>query len=405
MTMFSVGHARWLAAVCLIAIPLGGCGLSQGSTGSPSNRPSASDCAKVERTAVPNDRPLTALVVDNTASAAAGGLPPRVLEELAEAQQRGNRLALIPVEGIGKPAAVVRTIALEPHPGSDSPAARKARPIVLACVADWSRADQMRPSAPGSAILDAVATAVRQKPERVVVVSDGFDNAGPLVVDQSRLDGSPAAVADELAATDTLAPEFAGVAILWTNVGEAAQPVPQSTRNDLVRLWTAVLEKAGATVTFDPRTGQRADAPADLPLDPLFSAEVRTVHVQCGVREEIPAELLFAGEQADMDPGSRQLLAHIAAGLSGDSASYAVVDGHTAAYGPEAGRQPFSLQRATSVAAALVELGADRSHIEVHGYGSARPREDEFPGGVHSDSAAARNRRVEITVGPKGCGR
>ncbi|WP_330232127.1 OmpA family protein [Nocardia sp. NBC_00508] len=400
--MFSVGRARRLAAaVCVIAIPIGGCASSHGSVGSPSGQPSSADCAKAERTTLPGDRPLTVLVVDNTASAVVGDLPPRARQELEDAQKRGNRLALVPVEGIGKPSAVVRTIALEPYPGVDSPAAKKARPVVLACVAHWAREERMRPSAPGSGILDAVATAARQKPERVVIVSDGFNNATPLLVDQSRLDRAPAVVADELATADALAAELAGTPILWTNLGETAQPVPQSARNDLLRLWTAVLEKAGATVEFDSQTGQRRDPHAGLPNDPLFAVEITSSRVGCAVREEIPSELLFAGDRADVHPGSRQLLAPIAARLA--AGSYALVEGHTAAYGPEAGRQPFSAQRATSVAEVLVELGADRSRIAVVGHGSTRPRVDEFFGGVHSESAAARNRRVEITMGAKEC--
>ncbi|WP_454198137.1 OmpA family protein [Nocardia sp. Marseille-Q1738] len=341
--------------------------------------------------------------MDNTASAAVGDLPPRVRQELLDAQKRGNRLALVSVEGIGKPSTVVRTIALEPYRGVDSVAADKARPVVLACVAIWAREERMRPSAPGSAILDALATAARQKPERVVVVSDGFDNAAPLLIDQSRLDRSPGAVADDLATADALAAELAGVPILWTNLGETTQPVPQSTRNDLLRLWTAVLEKAGAKVEFDAQTGHRRDPHADLPNDPAFAVEMTSSRVECGVREEIPAELLFAGDGADVHPGSRYLLAPIAARLAAGSSSYALVEGHTAAYGPEAGRQPFSEQRANAVAEALAQLGADRSHIKVLGHGSTRPRVDEFSGGGHSESAAARNRRVEITVGTKEC--
>ncbi|MGK8559375.1 OmpA family protein [Nocardia gipuzkoensis] len=404
MSMFSVGRARRLAAaLCVIAIPIGGCASSHGPVGSAPDQPSSSDCAKAERTPLPGDRPLTVLVVDNTSSAAVGDLPPRVRQELRDAQQNGHRLALVPVEGIGKPSAVVRTIALDPYPGVNSVAADKARPVVLACVANWSREELMRPSAPGSAILDALATAARQKPERVLVVSDGFDNAAPLLIDQSRLDRSPGAVADDLATADALAAELAGVRMLWTNLGETTQPVPQSTRNDLLRLWTTVLEKAGAKAEFDSRTGQRRDPHADLPNDPAFAVEMTSSRVECGVREEIPAELLFAGDRADVHPGSRHLLAPIAARLAAGSSSYALVEGHTAAYGPEAGRQPFSEQRATAVAEALAQLGADRSHIKVLGHGSTRPRVDEFFGGGHSESAAARNRRVEITVGTMEC--
>lgn len=404
--MYRAGLRRWQVAmtaiVGLIVVLAGGCGPGLDDQG---QVPRASDCAKVEKVKPPTDAKITALVVDNTASAVIGDLPPRVRAELRQAQGRGDQMALIAVDGAGKQPRVVRTIALEPNPGVNSEAADKARLIVLDCVAQWARDGEMLPTAQGSAVLDAVAAAARQSSETVIVISDGVNNVGQFDLNELRFDMAPCLVADELGARGALAAELKDTKIVWTGLAETTQALPQPTRNYLTEVWTEVLRKAGATVEFDQQTGSRRESPKDLPTDPLTVPEVKKLSLACGVQRSIPSALLFDGDSAELQPGSEELLRVVADELSAQRTSYSLVEGHTAAYGPEDGRQRLSVERATAVADALVSLGADRSRLEMRGHGSSRPLVDEFPGGVHSKPSAASNRRVEIIVGSRGCGR
>lgn len=387
---------RWL--ICAIAALLASIGLiavacrdGQGEAVSP-------DCAKVESVAVPTDRGLTALVVDNSASTAAGDLPPRTVTELQHAQSRGDALALIAVDGAGKQPAVVKKIALEPHPGVDSPTADRARPIVLNCVELWARDEQMQPTAPGSAILDAIAVAARQNPSTLLVVSDGLNNVGPFDLNVLGFDTPPGPLADDLLAGKNLAPELKGRKIIWAGAGESELALPQPARTNLTALWTALLVKAGATVDFDSQMGKRTPAPEHLPADPLAVPEVETVPSACGVSKSIPASLLFPADSAKLLPGADEVLREIADDLRQRPGTSALIEGHTAAVGDEPGRQRLSDNRAEEVAAALTGMGIERSRLAPIGLGSKRLKDAQTP-------AAAVNRRVEITVNAKECGR
>ncbi|MBT3358679.1 MAG: OmpA family protein [Rhodospirillales bacterium] len=72
-----------------------------------------------------------------------------------------------------------------------------------------------------------------------------------------------------------------------------------------------------------------------------------------------------------------------------------VISGHTDLAGPDPFNDRLSRRRAEAVSGALVARGISSDHISVTAHGERRPR-ITTPNGVRE----ARNRRVEITVGP-----
>ncbi|WP_439663853.1 OmpA family protein [Lentzea sp. HUAS TT2] len=378
-----------LMLVLFLGLGISGCGSSQDG-GDPA------DCVKLEQVKVPSEKGLVALVVDNTASAATGDLPPRIVAELKEAQRRGDVLALISVEGVGKQPAVVRKVALEPNPGVDSVTADNARPIVLDCVARWARAESMRPTASGSAVLDAIGFAARQKPSTLLVMSDGVNSVSPFDINELGFDTQPEPLARALATSVEEA--LQEQKLVWAGLGETTRALPQSARANLKAVWTAVLATRNATADFDQQTGKRGTVPDGLPTDSLVVPEVKKLTLSCGVVQSIPSALLFGAESSVLLDGADEVLKSIAAEMTAHQDMTARIEGHTADFGTAEGKQRLSEDRAKAVALTLASMGVDTVRLEARGFGSDRPKDQQDP-------AAATNRRVEITLGTKGCGR
>jgi outer membrane protein OmpA-like peptidoglycan-associated protein len=318
----------------------------------------------------------------------------------------GSVLLVVPVTGAAeRPVPVLRT-PLDPYPGVDSPTATDAREIALTCIEMWTRGETTRPRVPGSAILEAIGAASRERPERILVVSDGLANGGALDLNVVGFDADPGAVAEQLDHAGLFEPNLDGMEILWTGLGESTTPLPQPVRTSLQATWDEILASAGATVTFDTRTGPLAGAApagpaAVLPEDGVHVPAVEPVTLPCGTRITVPAALLFEPDSTvlrpDADPG---VFADIAGRLAAHPDWTATVTGHTADFGSVSGQRELSEQRASVVAAELVRLGATAEQIKTRGAGATEPAPPSSgPGG----DSAARHRRVVIEVTRTGC--
>jgi outer membrane protein OmpA-like peptidoglycan-associated protein len=405
-TDFSISAVRRFLTVgsCASVLLLGLTGCPGTGESQQAGQPSAEECAKAEAGAAAGDfQGTTALVVDNTASAAATGLPPTVEEMLKKAQQARHRLALVPVRGAGERAAVTRFIALNPRPDDDSQAGDAARRIVIGCVARWARAADMLPTAPGSAPVEALAAASREDPATIVVRSDGLSNAGDLNLDDIGFDADPAAVAAKLRAAGSLPASLSGKKIIWTGLGDSAKPLRPALLAALEQLWRQVLGAAGAEVTFNGRAGEPADPLDGLPADDVRLPDAAKVSWACGDSYTIPAAMLFAPDSADLGDRSDDVLRRLADALAEHPDWTAVISGHTADFGTAAGRQRLSEDRARAVAQALAGMGVVGSRLTSAGFGATRPAADEWAGAGHDLAAAARNRRVVVQLGTPGC--
>lgn len=103
--------------------------------------------------------------------------------------------------------------------------------------------------------------------------------------------------------------------------------------------------------------------------------------------------LRFKANSAELLPGQEHLLTQIAKVLKLASKSQVLVEGHTASTGQPNAELTLSIERANSIANALVQSGIEKDRFICQGRGSSRPvASNETPEGK------ALNRRVEITI-------
>ena len=103
--------------------------------------------------------------------------------------------------------------------------------------------------------------------------------------------------------------------------------------------------------------------------------------------------LRFKANSAELLPGQENLLKQIAKVLRQAPKSQVLVEGHTASTGQPNAELSLSIERANSIANALVQSGIEKDRFICQGRGSSRPvASNETPEGK------ALNRRVEITI-------
>lgn len=108
---------------------------------------------------------------------------------------------------------------------------------------------------------------------------------------------------------------------------------------------------------------------------------------------DIPSDISFDVNRADIKPNFRVILDTFATGLVNNPRSNVTIIGHTDSSGSDAINNPLSLSRAASVRDYLATRGVVSNRFAIEGRGSREPL-------VANDTAAnkAKNRRVEIFV-------
>jgi outer membrane protein OmpA-like peptidoglycan-associated protein len=396
---------RWATGLtaAVIMVGLAGCGSEHDDDATP-GRPKAGDCAKLTEVTPPGSMAATALVVDNTASGVAGEMPPAIRTALTDAQQQGDRLVIVPVDGKDAAGRISRTVALDPAPGQRSKTAQNARAIALSCVDVWVREQAAQPTAPGSNILAALAVASQEQPRQILVVSDGLANTGEFDLNRDGFDADPSRLAADLAASGSLVPTLKDRTVVWSGVGRAGKPIAPSLTGSLQQLWDAILTKAGAKPTFDTRAGGTTTAlSGDRPADAVEIPDPKRRTTSCGEEIVVPASLLFPPGSAHLQKDTGPALQQAFDSLAQHPDWSAVVEGHTADYDTAAGRMALSKQRAQAVVDALRQRNVDAARLIPKGYGATKPAVPEYRNGDHDEAAATKNRRVVLQLGPKGC--
>lgn len=103
--------------------------------------------------------------------------------------------------------------------------------------------------------------------------------------------------------------------------------------------------------------------------------------------------LNFKPDSAELLPGENERLDQIAQVLKEVSDQMFLVEGHTASVGYEKGEMKLSVERANSVANALIQRGIPREKFICKGSGGTKPIADNS-----TQEGKAKNRRVEITI-------
>ncbi len=103
--------------------------------------------------------------------------------------------------------------------------------------------------------------------------------------------------------------------------------------------------------------------------------------------------LLFGRQSAEISEKDRKVLHRLAKQLRKDPGASVLIEGHADTRGAEQFNEWLSLQRARAVRAYLQGLGVNPGQMQLASHGSNRPAD-----GGGTDTAHARNRRVELTL-------
>ena len=112
------------------------------------------------------------------------------------------------------------------------------------------------------------------------------------------------------------------------------------------------------------------------------------------VRVELPADVLFDFDKADIRSDAATALAQLATLIRAWPSGSATLEGHTDSKGDDAYNQRLSEQRAGSVKRWLVEReGIEAGRLTPRGWGERKP-----VAGNDDDAGRQRNRRVEVVI-------
>ena len=110
---------------------------------------------------------------------------------------------------------------------------------------------------------------------------------------------------------------------------------------------------------------------------------------------DMPSEVTFAVDSANIDSGFRNTLDQVATTLTQYEKTYVDVLGHTDSTGSDAYNQSLSERRASSVSTYLSSRGVQSARLATRGYGESQPKASNLDA-----SGRAANRRVEIRLVP-----
>lgn len=109
---------------------------------------------------------------------------------------------------------------------------------------------------------------------------------------------------------------------------------------------------------------------------------------------EIPSDISFDTNRADVKPELQPILDRFAQTLQANPVTTVRIVGHTDSTGTDAINEPLSVRRAASVRDYLAARGVAPQRVAIDGRGSREPIADNS-----TPAGRARNRRVEIFVG------
>jgi outer membrane protein OmpA-like peptidoglycan-associated protein len=131
------------------------------------------------------------------------------------------------------------------------------------------------------------------------------------------------------------------------------------------------------------------------------SLQVRETETE--TRIELPADILFDFDKADIRPAAAPALKQAAEIIRKGARGTVTVEGHTDAKGSAGYNQKLSERRSVSVQKWLVEReGLRGTRFQSKGFGAARPvAPNTKPNGADDPEGRQKNRRVEIVFGKR----
>jgi outer membrane protein OmpA-like peptidoglycan-associated protein len=322
--------------------------------------------------------------------------------ELETAVVAESYLALVVADGKPFESATGRLLASDENDTARDQDREANRRMVRGGLAD---AAAVTPEVDLLGALDVAARSISSASGRhaVVVVDSGLSTVAPLdFTEPGMLDADPAELAASLAAAGEL-PALDGADVVFQGLGDTADPQPaigRAQRTNLIAIWTAIAEAAGAGDVRVEESQLDGDAPAGRPhvsiVPPGSSVECTPGRVVL-----TGGDVAFRADSAEFvdAAAAAETLRPIAAQLATGGLT-ATVTGTTARVGDDAGQERLSRERAQAVADTLAGLGVPAGALTVVGLGSHFPEYvvDSDTAGNLVPAAAAANRKVVIDL-------
>lgn len=254
----------------------------------------------------------------------------------------------------------------------------------------------------------AMAVKVSSVPGTLVVVSSGLSTAGGFDLRQVGWNANPAAVASQLK-HEGLLPSLNGWHLIFSGLGDTAgdQPaLPLPQQAELAAYVLAICHAAGAAscrtddVTRPDPPGLSTYPDPIVPVPVVTS--VRGPHHQTS--ENIPADMFFRLNSAQLLPGADSILGPLAAQAVAHRLQVSIRGFASPETGTPAFNKALSLARARAIRARLIALGVSPNQIvQVRGEGTAgKTAAACYRGGHLDETLCAQLRRVVILLTPSG---
>jgi len=199
---------------------------------------------------------------------------------------------------------------------------------------------------------------------------------------------------------------FAGQAGAWNAEAPDEPAAQEAARAALVALGP---ERGARTLVADVRTiaGLGAGlAGGGLALKAQVEDLQRNLHdlgaqvSELEIRVELPADILFEFDKADIRPPAEATLTKLAQVIRAKRTGDVRIDGHTDGKGNDAYNQALSERRAESVKRWLATKGGTPPDVmKTRGFGKTKPvAPNARPDGSDDPEGRARNRRVEVVI-------
>lgn len=239
----------------------------------------------------------------------------------------------------------------------------------------------------------------------VVVLSSGIQTVDPLDLTKLGWSFDPKTVVDDLARRGAI-PDAHDKHVVMDGIGVAMgtqPPLARPQRQLLQQLWFDICQAGGALSCEVTDSADSLTMPTSTrPVSVVTVPNLGTAESPCRATTlSIPDTVLFEPDTAVLRPGTDTALSGLATQLAQcPTGARVAVIGHTADVNPDQiDGQELSDQRARLCRDRLVALGVPASvFTDVRGVADTQPRVADIVDGVFTESLAALNRRVDITV-------
>lgn len=264
----------------------------------------------------------------------------------------------------------------------------------------------LRPKTPQADVLAALSLAAQITPAggTVVLLDSGIPTTGPISYQDPDMFGAdPGEVAAFLSGKGLL-PDLSGKALVLVNVGQSAAPQPlleQNVRTQVVKLWEAVAQKAGAACSYDLQTATSGASVANALPVAVVQPPPPPAWSNCGTTTlgDNGAVGFIVGESQFRNPTAANSTLQSLAQVLLNHTQQVTLIGATSSEGDPQANITLSQSRAEAVKNVLVGMGVDASRITTEGKGSDGPGHiTDIVNGVLIPAAAEHNRSVTVTL-------